>query len=384
MKIVNLQGMTTAERLAYLQEITQDIYNHLYDDFIWTSLSEYTPDGSYSFSALNNFTNSAEVKPYQIVYFSNNGWVALIDQINETAQTFTVINGYQVKGDKGDKGDIGNTGAKGDTGATALECQMIDSTSVPMQYNGVTIEFSKFSRNPVVGEVCNTFVNYISSAIYAVSIRVMTLTDTSANCRYEQVVNFTNILPSSAKKQLYMHNIKILIAANNSQYPPYVFQYSLSTINTMSENIATNDLNTFYSKFILHTSGQTIGFGLSTYSSSLSRGLFYVVSSWKSSNEVNFVYYNANTSNNTFSTGSVNLQNILNENSEYVFKCTDTVTAIGAGQDATNAAVLYSDKNGVLLDTPESINHDFAALKAAGSDESKILESINKVGSMNI
>lgn len=384
MKIVNLQGMTTAERLAYLQEITQDIYNHLYDDFIWTSLSEYTPDGSYSFSALNNYTDGAEVKPYQIVYFSNNGWVALIDTINEAAQTFTVINGYQVKGDKGDKGDTGNTGAKGETGSTALECQMIDSTSVPMQYNGVTIEFSKFSRNPVVGEVCNTFVNYTSSAIYAVSIRVMTLTDSSANCRYEQVVNFTNILPASSKKQLYEHLVQLNInTSSNTSIVNCVFSWisndssilypAPKTIEEFCSVLKTklNSNKCIFFGFIETTDGATVSNNNSEFAY-----MFF----WD--NDAIKIRTHSFSSNNIH---SINLITFVNSLGEYTITFdVNAAYAIGAGEDATNAAVLYSDKNGVLLDTPESLKHDFAALKAAGSDESKILDSINKVGSMNI
>lgn len=326
MKIVNLQGMTTAERLAYLQEFTQDIYNHLYDDFIWTSLSEYTPDGSYSFSALNNYTDVAEVKPYQIVYFSNNGWVALIDTINETAQTFTVINGYQVKGDKGDKGDTGNTGAKGETGPTALECQMIDSTSVPMQYNGVTIEFSKFSRNPVVGEVCNTFVNYTSSAIYAVSIRVMTLTNTSANCRYEQVVNFTNILPASAKKQLYEHNCTIIggDGSNNLIYGSFQFMSSSSN-NPFS---AVNNIESFRAAAYNINNGNirlvcNIKNRLSPTSNEISENTYVGYSFDITNNSINLREYQLNT--NSIQNANAGLWTLIT-----TLSVSDWVVAVGA------------------------------------------------------
>lgn len=115
MKIINLQGMTIAERLKYLEEISQEIYNHLYDDFIWTVNNVYSGDAvSYEYSQLVQYNGETDsVKTGQIVYFAKNGYVAIIDQINANEETFTTQGSWQIIGPQGPQGPQGLVGPQG-------------------------------------------------------------------------------------------------------------------------------------------------------------------------------------------------------------------------------------------------------------------------------
>ena len=120
MKIFNFSGMTPAERMEFLQQITQDIYNHLYDDYIWTVNDIYNGgSASYKYSQLIQYNGETDsVKSGQIVYFAKNGYVAIINQINSDEETFTTYGSYQIMGAKGPKGDTGPQGPQGEKGNT--------------------------------------------------------------------------------------------------------------------------------------------------------------------------------------------------------------------------------------------------------------------------
>lgn len=118
MKIFNFSGMTPAERMEFLQQITQDIYNHLYDDYIWTVNNIYNGDSiSYNYSQLIQYNGETDsVKSGQIVYFAQNGYVAVINQINADEETFTTYGSYQLVGAQGPKGPVGPEGPQGPEG----------------------------------------------------------------------------------------------------------------------------------------------------------------------------------------------------------------------------------------------------------------------------
>ena len=118
MKIFNFSGMTPAERMEFLQQITQDIYNHLYDDYIWTVNDVYNGgSASYKYSQLIQYNGETDsVKSGQIVYFAQNGYVAVINQINSDEETFTTYGSYQIMGARGPKGDTGPQGPQGPKG----------------------------------------------------------------------------------------------------------------------------------------------------------------------------------------------------------------------------------------------------------------------------
>lgn len=121
MKIINLYGKTTGERLAYLEDIVNSIYETLYSDYIWSYKGSYVSDTtSYTYSNLVQYSGqSEEVQSGQIVYFATNGTVAIINQINEDDGTFTVSDSFSIKGDKGNDGEQGIQGKQGEPGQDA-------------------------------------------------------------------------------------------------------------------------------------------------------------------------------------------------------------------------------------------------------------------------
>ena len=165
MKIINLQGLTTGERLAYLEELCQDIYNHLYDDYIWTFDGAYVDNEStYTAVGLSGYRDNIELKPGQIVYFAHSGVVALIDKINDILNTFTVKDNYSIKGDKGDTGEQGIQGEKGDkgeSGKNALECNKIYTLDYEPTVDGtINTSVGDFSRTPVNGDNVSILCRY--------------------------------------------------------------------------------------------------------------------------------------------------------------------------------------------------------------------------------
>lgn len=378
MKIINLKGMTIAERLKYLEEITQEIYNHLYDDFRWVFSGAYVDnETSYSMVSLEGFKDIGdEVKTGQVVYFAQSGVLAVINQINNPANTFTVKNNYVIKGPKGDTGEQGEQGEKGqigNTGLTALECLSTTVQAQPIERNTAELSQGLFNRTPVIGDRFILFCKYSTNS-YICGCAVQSISGGNVTFMYIKVTNIIDGLPDSAKSQLYEHNVFLNITTTSSENSPLVFIYQFTYISTSPQPISTNDLNEFYSKYMSQRSGSTYGFGLSVFNNALIKGLYYIRASWITSNTVQFIYLNYNNSLYHITSASLNLQTILDSNSEYKFICTDTVFSIGSEQ--TNL-VLYADKNGVLLDN-KNLSEQFTKMVAAGSNESKILESINK------
>lgn len=134
MKIVNLNGLSTPERLVVIEQTLNDIISNLYKDMIWSSYDDYTTNTkNYSMEQLAQFTDVSEVETGQMVYFAKQGVVALVGAINTQNKTFNVTDNYSFVGPKGDtgaqgptgpqgpKGDTGPQGPKGDTGAQGPE-----------------------------------------------------------------------------------------------------------------------------------------------------------------------------------------------------------------------------------------------------------------------
>lgn len=125
MKIVNLNGLTTAERLVVIEQTLNDIISNLYKDMIWSSYDDYTTNTkNYSMEQLAQFTDVSEIETGQMVYFAKQGVIALVGAINTQNKTFNVTDNYSIVG------PVGPVGPKGDTGATKICHNIMFSKSV--------------------------------------------------------------------------------------------------------------------------------------------------------------------------------------------------------------------------------------------------------------
>lgn len=388
MKIINLQGLTTGERLAYLEELCQDIYNHLYDDYIWTFDGAYVDNEStYTATRLNGYQDNLDLKTGQIVYFAGSGVVALIDKINDVSNTFTVKDNYSIKGDKGDKGEQGIQGEKGNTGETgaiALEYGvLIVNSSDPVTNGALTSVVLNYNRTPVTGDkVTVTVKNSTTNKLFVCTCSVVSVQGSMANLNVNSVYDTSTVLPASARKQLYEHYFGFSINTNsNNSIVLLIFNWIDANPNIVSPIPTTIEEIITYLKTI--NSNKLLGNGSIETSdgTTVSDTLHCTVYNVRHRTDGKVVADGRMNNDNRIIT--VDIETFVNNISDYniTYLYNDAI-AIGAGSDNLNALVLYSDKNGVLLDTPESLEKDFAALKAAGSDESKILESINTVRSM--
>lgn len=157
MKIVNLNGLTTAERLVVIEQTLNDIISNLYKDMIWSSYDDYTINTkNYSMEQLAQFTDVSEVETGQMVYFAKQGVVALVGAINTQNKTFNVTDNYSIVGPKG------GTGA---TGPVALaQVKLVNVLSDPTAVTQLTLEKSIFNREPVVGDAVNVVITYVTKA----------------------------------------------------------------------------------------------------------------------------------------------------------------------------------------------------------------------------
>lgn len=387
MKIINLQGMTFAERQKYLEEITQEIYNHLYDDYIWVYDGAYVDnDATYSATRLNGYKDNLDLKTGQIVYFSESGVVCLIDQINDVANTFTVQSNYSIKGDKGDKGEQGEQGEKGEQGETgkiALEySSIVTLIKTPSMGESLSISLVNFNRTPVAGDKVSIFAtDSADNKIYILGLSVVNIGASVVNTTIDGIIDLTSVLPASSRKQLYQHYFYFECSTSNNNS---FFSYGLSWI----------DANGAIASPVPTTIEEVI-----TYLESINSGLLYgigfaetddgvTVSATSSCIVVNLRKRSDGTmiadlrkipGNNLY---PCVLKDFVNSVGEYnITYRYNTSIGIGANSNGANAMVLYSDENGVLLDN-ETLSEQFTKLVAAGSNESKILDSINKARSL--
>lgn len=390
MKIINLQGMTFAERQKYLEEICQEIYNHLYDDYIWVYDGAYVDnDATYSATRLNGYQDNLDLKTGQIVYFSESGVVCLIDQINDVANTFTVQSNYSIKGDKGDKGEQGEQGEQGEkgeqgeTGKIALEYSSIVALiKTPSLGESLSISLVNCNRTPVAGDKVSIFATDIAfNKIYILGLSVTNVTASIVVTTIDGIIDVTSVLPDSAKSQLYQHYFYFECSTSNNNA---FFSYGLSWIDAIDGHVSPAPT----------TIEEVI-----TYLESINSGLLYGIGFAETDDGVTVneasscivINLRKRTDGNLYADlrkipGNriyvCSLKDFVNSVGEYTVTYRyNTSIAIGANSNGTNAMVLYSDKNGVLLDN-ENLSEQFTKLVAAGSNESKILDSINKARSM--
>lgn len=386
MKIINLQGLTTGERLAYLEEICQEIYNHLYDDYIWVYAGAYIDNKStYSATRLNGYQDNLDLKSKQIVYFSESGVVAIINQINDAENTFTVIDNYSIKGDKGDKGatgEKGETGETGKTGATGLSAlqtsQIIVRESVPSINATFTFDESLCNRTPVPGDIFMCVMQGRGSVLgrsWLATCIVLNESEIKG-----QIKNFVETTGTN-EQRLYAHYIEFSYGKINGSNNGIIWA-GFNWIDT-NPNIITSEYQSNISDFV-HEIINRVGTAYTT---------FYItaetINGTAISNESHCICYSYSVKNNDLQLKCRNQNNsiiqfMLLEFANSISDCKLTIirnNAYAIGSYGTPALVLYSDENGVLLDN-ETLSEQFTKLVSAGSNESKILDSINKTRSM--
>lgn len=164
MKIVNLNGLSTPERLVVIEQTLNDIISNLYKDMIWSSYDDYTTNTkNYSMEQLAQFTDVSEVETGQMVYFAKQGVVALVGAINIQNKTFNVTDNYSIVGPKGNTGDKGDKGDKGDTGATKVCHNIMFSKSVS-QSEMIQCSFSIVDESPANYENLNFVYSALSGS----------------------------------------------------------------------------------------------------------------------------------------------------------------------------------------------------------------------------
>lgn len=387
MKKINLQGMTTAERLKYLEEITQEIYNHLYDDYIWVYDGAYVNnDATYSATHLNGYQDNLDLKTGQIVYFSESGVVCLIDQINDVANTFTVQSNYSIKGDKGDKGEQGEQGEKGEQGETgkiALEySSIVTLIKTPSMGESLSISLVNCNRTPVAGDKVSIFAtDSTANKIYILGLSVVNIGASVVNTTIDGIIDFTSVLPDSAKKQLYAHYIEFSYDKANGSNNAIIWA-RFNWIDTNPSIITSeyqNTLGDFIEEFINRVGSAYTSYDITVETidgSTLSNNSYCVIGSY---------YVDGN---DLKVKGRIPTNGIIGfklvEFANTIPDCKLTISrnnAYAVGSYGASTLVLYSDENGVLLDD-ESLSERFTKLVAAGSNESKILDSINKARSL--
>lgn len=388
MKIINLQGMTVAERLKYLEEITKEIYNHLYDDFRWVFSGKYIDNStSYSMVQLEGFKDIGdEVKTGQLVYFAQSGILAVINQVNNQLNTFTVENNYNIKGPKGDTGEQGEQGEKGEQGETgkiALEYSAIVTlTKTPSLGELLSISSANCNRTPVVGDKVSIHaIDSASNKIYILGLSVMLIGASIVTTAINGIIDLTSALPDSAKKQLYQHYFYFECSTSDNKA---FFSYGLYWIDAIGGHAspAPTTIEEVITYLESINSGVLYGTGFAETDDgvTVSKASSCIVVNLKKRTDGNLYADMRKIPGNHIYTCS--LKDFVNSVGEYTVTYRyNTSIAIGANSNGANAMVLYSDKNGVLLDD-ENLSEQFTKLVAAGSSESKILDSINKTRSM--
>lgn len=202
MKIVNLNGLSTPERLVVIEQTLNDIISNLYKDIIWSSYDDYTTNTkNYSMKQLAQFTDVSEVATGQMVYFAKQGVVALVNGINFQNKTFNVFNNYSIGGPKGDTGAIGPI--------ALAQVKLVNVLSDPTAVTHLTLQKSIFNREPVVGDAVNVVITYgaeawqFSGTITIVNDKDCTFSYPTAPAGYVSIVGPKGV----AGKTKYCHSI---------------------------------------------------------------------------------------------------------------------------------------------------------------------------------
>lgn len=235
MKIINLQGLTTGERLAYLEEICQEIYNHLYDDYIWVTNANYVSDTyNYKMESLICFSDKDEVKSGQIVYFPDDGKVSIINQINSEEETFTINNTFTIKGDKGE------------TGLEALQTtQILERDSRPTTNATFTLNEGLCNRTPVSGDIFICVIKGTGNSLGQSWLATCTVLDEGGfKGQIKSFVQTTGARGEGLVKR-YMH--AIYINAPNDDI--YVWFYIICSYKNAFKDLQT--LKTIYNREII-------------------------------------------------------------------------------------------------------------------------------------
>ena len=236
MKIVNLNGLSTPERLVVIEQTLNDIISNLYKDMIWSSYDDYTTNTkNYSMEQLAQFTDVSEVETGQMVYFAKQGVVALVGAINTQNKTFNVTDNYSIVGPKGDTGD---------TGPIALaQVKLVNVLSDPTGVTQLTLQKSIFNREPVVGDGVNVIVTYgtkawqFSGTITKVNDNFCTFSHETAPAGYISIVG----PKGAAGDTKYCHNIMFSKSVSQSE----MIQCSFSIVDESPANY--ENLNFVYS-----------------------------------------------------------------------------------------------------------------------------------------
>lgn len=168
--IVNLNGENVYVVPTVVQETKVPVVNHL------VTVDSLSPEG-YS-----NGSNVTMLVTYNGVTYSCLG--TLVDAGLLTVQYNVVLNIKGAKGEQGDIGPVGPQGPQGEQGEAGIvltvnEIVNIAGTSMP---GSVTIDISKFNREPVQNEVFSANIRLDNSKAYIAVLTVSTVTVSNALC----------------------------------------------------------------------------------------------------------------------------------------------------------------------------------------------------------
>lgn len=168
--VVNLNG----ENVYVVPEVVQETKTPVVNQFV--TVNSISPEG------YRNGSNVTMLVTYDGITYSCLG--TLVDAGLLTVQYNAVLN---IKGAKGEQGDIGPVGPQGPQGKqgeagivlTVNEIVNIAGTSMP---GSVTIDLSKFNREPVQNEVFSANIRLDNGKTYVAVLTVSTVTVSNVLC----------------------------------------------------------------------------------------------------------------------------------------------------------------------------------------------------------
>lgn len=271
-KFINLFGMTTAERLKYLESVVDEIYVLLNEERIWVYKGDFVREETeYSVTNLAYYGEESTIlESSQIVYFTN-GYIAIVNLVNFDDSVFTVNSSFNLKGDKGDTGANGIDGERGETGSPALTYNNIYYASFPVEVGAQIVqETSKFNRVANIGDICNIIVASVATpriiymavcAVTNVSSEYVTLT-----------IRAVEQISSDSAPAIYKHNITISIQTVATNLFVVVFNH---TSNKMTQS----DLLAYFNEMGFKSNSKSAYQCTGTYCLQGSTNYFYPVTS---------------------------------------------------------------------------------------------------------